>query len=108
MSDCKAHDYREISLTLRSTLILAIRPTSETRAKLLQDVNRICENCRVSVRSIRHQAQKQIKGDVKSGTIGEDEGFRKLKAVDETAMKSTREVDDLQAGLKKKIEKEDA
>lgn len=57
------------------------RPTAETRAQLVKDVNRVCENARVSIRSARHAAQKQIKEDTRTKVVGSSEAQREMKKV---------------------------
>lgn len=57
------------------------KPTAETRAQLVKDVNRVCENARVSIRSARHTAQKQIKDDTKRKVVGTSEAQQEMKKV---------------------------
>jgi hypothetical protein len=57
------------------------RPTAETRAELVKEVNRLCENAKVSIRSARHIAQKQIKSDEKRKVVSKDEANREMKEV---------------------------
>lgn len=57
------------------------RPNAESRADLMKEANRICENARVSIRTARHNAQKQIKSDEKRRVISRDEGVKEMKKV---------------------------
>lgn len=57
------------------------RPTAETRAALLKDVSRICENARVSIRSARHTGQKQLKSDVDNKVVGTSEAKKEGQQV---------------------------
>lgn len=82
------------------------RPTAETRTQLIKDINRICENARVSIRSARHIAQKQIKADINSKVVSDDEGHKEQKNMDEEASKRQKEVEEFYNSLKKKIESE--
>jgi hypothetical protein len=49
----------------------------------VKEVNRICENAKVSIRSARHIAQKQIKSDEKRKVIGTNEANGEMKRVSE-------------------------
>lgn len=44
-------------------------------------MNRVCENARISIRTARQIAQKQIRNDVRNGVVGKDEGNREMKKV---------------------------
>ncbi|KDN36480.1 ribosome recycling factor, partial [Tilletiaria anomala UBC 951] len=57
------------------------KPTVETRKELLKDISRICESARVSIRSARHAAQKQIKADIDGKIVGSSEGKALMKKV---------------------------
>lgn len=80
------------------------RPTSETRAQLSKEISKICENARVSIRTARHSAQKQIRSDEKRKVIGEDEARSEMKSIDEETKKQTAEVDKLYEQMKARIE----
>ncbi|CAO1618882.1 unnamed protein product [Parajaminaea phylloscopi] len=82
------------------------RPTAETRNQLLKDINRVCENARVSIRSARHEGQKLIKRDVDNKVIGSSEGQKEQKSLDELVKTWQKEVEDFYNDHKKKIEKE--
>lgn len=94
-------------LTRSSAPFFFSRPTADSRTKLLADINRICENARVSIRSARHSAQKQIKKDVDGKVVGKSEGDKEMKKMDEEAKSRQKEVEDLNASMKKKLESED-
>ncbi|CAO1629781.1 unnamed protein product [Sympodiomycopsis kandeliae] len=80
------------------------RPTTETRLQLLKDINRICENAKISIRSARHIGQKQIKADIDNKIIGATEGQKEQKTMDESVKKFQKEIEELYNGFKKKIE----
>lgn len=82
------------------------RPTAESRTRLIKDINRICENARVSIRSARHIGQKQIKADIDSKIVSTNEGQKEQKTMDEEARKWQKDVEEFYNGLKKKIESE--
>lgn len=69
------------------TKSLPYRPTSETRAALLKDVTRVCENARVSIRSARHAAQKQLKLDTDRKIVGSSESKKEMKTVSRREMR---------------------
>jgi ribosome recycling factor len=48
---------------------------------LVKEVNKICENAKVTIRAARHSAQKQIKSDEKRKIIGTSEGSGEMKRV---------------------------
>lgn len=80
------------------------RPTSETRSQLSKEISKICENARISIRTARHLAQKQIRNDEKRKVIGVDEGKTEMKKIDEETKKQTVEVDKLYEQMKARIE----
>lgn len=57
------------------------RPTVEARKDLIKEISKLCENARISVRSARHTAQKQIKADMDSKTVSSSEGKAEMKKV---------------------------
>ncbi|KAN0066421.1 hypothetical protein ACQY0O_000515 [Thecaphora frezii] len=79
------------------------KPTAETRQAMVKDVTRICENARVSIRSARHAAQKQIKSDVERKVIGKSEGDKEMKSIETETKKYTAEVDTLFDKTKKNL-----
>ncbi|UZJ52148.1 hypothetical protein CBS101457_001468 [Exobasidium rhododendri] len=80
------------------------RATAETRAALVKEVNKICENAKVSIRAARHSAQKQIKSDEKQKIIGTNEANGEMKRMEEETKKKTAEVDQIFERAKKQIE----
>lgn len=57
------------------------RPTVESRRDLIKEISKLCENARVSIRSARHVAQKQIKSDIDNKVVGSSEGKQEMKKV---------------------------
>ncbi|EPQ32020.1 uncharacterized protein PFL1_00218 [Pseudozyma flocculosa PF-1] len=79
------------------------KPTTETRQAMVKDVTRICENARVSIRSARHSAQKQIKSDIDRKVIGKSEGDKEMKSIETETKKHSAEVDALFEKTKKNL-----
>ncbi|KAK0536631.1 hypothetical protein OC835_001981 [Tilletia horrida] len=81
------------------------RPTAETRAKLLKDIARICENARVSIRAARHQGQKDLAADQKNKIVGSEEARKEGKKLDDETKQHTAAVDKLLEEMKNKVER---
>ncbi|CAD6889791.1 unnamed protein product [Tilletia controversa] len=81
------------------------RPTAETRAKLLKDLARICENARVSIRAARHQGQKDLASDQKRKIVGSEEARKEAKKLDEETKQHTAAVDKILEEMKNKVER---
>ncbi|PWN52649.1 ribosome recycling factor [Violaceomyces palustris] len=80
------------------------RPTSETRAQLVKDCTKICENARVSIRAARHTVQKQLKNDENRKIVSKNEAAKEMKKIEEETKKKTAEVDALFEQTKKKLQ----
>jgi ribosome recycling factor len=81
------------------------RPTAESRAQLLKDVNNVCENARVSIRVARQTAKKQIDSDVKRKVIGKDESHLEMGRIEEETKNRTAEVNKIQEDTRKRLER---
>lgn len=66
-------------------------------------MTRICENARVSIRSARHTAQKQIKTDIDNKVVGRSEGDKDMKRIEADTKKYTAQVDALFEKTKKTL-----
>ena len=69
--------------------------TEERRREYVKMVSGKAEEARVSVRNIRRSAKSEMEKLVKDGEIGEDEGKRGEKDLDEMTKKHIEQVDDL-------------
>lgn len=76
------------------------KPTAETRQNMFKEITKICENARVSIRTARHLAMKQIKADIEQRIVSKTEGDKEGKKVDVETKKFSAEVDQLLAKLK--------
>lgn len=81
------------------------RPTAETRERLAKEVNKVCENARISIRTARHHAQKQIRSDEKRRVIGKDEGMLEMKRMEDETKRRTAEVDSIQEDTRARLER---
>ncbi|MCI1936275.1 MAG: ribosome recycling factor, partial [Bifidobacteriaceae bacterium] len=61
------------------------------------------EDGKVAIRNIRRKAKESIESQVKDGDLGEDEGDRLLKELDQTTKKYADSVDALLAAKEKEI-----
>ncbi len=118
------HAHATLSLLLSHSLLHDERMTTELRQAMVKDISRICENARVSIRSARHEAQKQIKADIDNKIVGTSEGKAETKKVrsvevrpfcseltvvvasqmEDATKKWTTEVDQLFQQMKSKVE----
>ncbi|QQS21297.1 MAG: ribosome recycling factor [Candidatus Moraniibacteriota bacterium] len=58
--------------------------TEERRRDLVKGLNRLAEESRISIRTLREEAWKEIQELEKSGAMGEDDKFRGRDALQET------------------------
>ena len=78
---------------------LPIPPLSgERRRELVRQVRRYGEDCKVSLRNHRRDANEMLKEASKEGEISEDERDRGLKRVQDTTDLQTKAVDDAVGG----------
>lgn len=73
---------------------------------MLKDINKICENARNSIRVGRQNALKQIKRDVDSKVVGDNEAKKEQKLVEDETKARQKEVEDFYNSIKKKLESE--
>ena len=79
-------------------------PLSEERRKeLVKLAKRSGEETKVTIRKARHDAKEMIDGLVKEKEIGEDDGTRAQKEVEETIQKAVAEVDNIVSRREKDI-----
>jgi ribosome recycling factor len=77
--------------------------TEERRKELTKLVKRAGEDTKVVVRKARHDAKELIKGFVDEREIGEDDGERAQKEIEELIQKANTEVDQIVARKEKDI-----
>ena len=77
--------------------------TEERRKELTKLVKRAGEDTKVVVRKARHDAKELIKGFVDEREIGEDDGERAQKEIEELIQKANAEVDQIVARKEKDI-----
>ncbi len=70
--------------------------TQERRKQLAKAVGHIAEQHRVAVRQVRHDANDQLKADLKNKQISEDEEKEGLKKIQDLTNEFTTKVDALQ------------
>lgn len=69
--------------------------TGERRKEFIKVAKAKSEDARISIRSVRRKAKETIDKAVKDGEIGEDEGRRGEKDLDDTTAKYVAQVDEL-------------
>lgn len=77
--------------------------TEERRKELTKLVKRAGEDTKVVVRKARHDAKELIKGFVDEKDIGEDDGERAQKEIEELIQKAVAEVDQIVSRKEKDI-----
>jgi ribosome recycling factor len=77
--------------------------TEERRKELTKLVKRAGEDTKVVVRKARHDAKELIKGFVDEREIGEDDGERAQKEIEELIQKANTEVDQIVSRKEKDI-----
>jgi ribosome recycling factor len=77
--------------------------TEERRKELTKIVKRAGEDTKVVVRKARHDAKELIKGFVDEKDIGEDDGERAQKEIEELIQKANAEVDHIVARKEKDV-----
>jgi ribosome recycling factor len=87
-----------------STLRLVIPPLNEERRKdLAKVVKKKAEDGRVAVRNVRHKAHDELKGQLKSAEITEDDNKRMQENLQRLTDKYVKEIDSLVAAKEKEI-----
>ncbi|MBK3570393.1 MULTISPECIES: ribosome recycling factor [Streptomyces] len=69
--------------------------TGERRKEYIKVAKTKAEDSKISIRSIRRKAKEAIDKAIKDGDIGEDEGRRAEKELDDTTAKYVAQVDEL-------------
>lgn len=69
--------------------------TEDRRREFIKVAKSKAEDAKIAIRSIRRKAKEAIDKAVKDGDIGEDEGRRAEKELDDTTSKYTVQVDEL-------------
>ncbi|MCM8765794.1 MAG: ribosome recycling factor [Candidatus Omnitrophica bacterium] len=85
-------------------LKLPIPPLSkERREELLKVVKKMAEGGKIAVRSIRHDANEQIKKMEKDKLISEDDSFRNQEEVQKLTEKYIKQIDEIVKAKEKEI-----
>jgi ribosome recycling factor len=69
--------------------------TEERRKEYIKVAKTKAEDAKISIRSVRRKAKEAIEAAIKDGDIGEDEGRRAEKDLDDTTAKYVTQVDEL-------------
>ena len=69
--------------------------TEERRREFIKVAKSKGEDAKISIRGVRRKAKETIDGAVKNGDVGEDEGHRGERELDETTAKYVAQVDEL-------------
>lgn len=77
--------------------------TEDRRKDYVKLAKTKAEDGKVAIRNIRRKAKESIESQVKDGDLGEDEGDRLLKELDQTTKKYADSVDALLAAKEKEI-----
>lgn len=80
--------------------------TAERREELIKVVRRIAEDGRISIRSIRRDANDRIRRSEKESSISEDESHRLLDQVQKETDKHTENIDELLKAREQDIREE--
>jgi len=75
--------------------------SSERRAELIKLVGRLAEECRIKVRHLRDEANKEVESLFKSGELGEDMKFKFKEKIQEETEKTNKEIETV---LERKVE----
>lgn len=103
----KAVEKSDLGLTPNvdgSAIRLVIPPLNEERRKdLAKVVKKKAEDGRVAVRNVRHRAHDELKGQLKSHDITEDDNKRMQESLQRLTDKFVKEIDGLVAAKEKEI-----
>jgi ribosome recycling factor len=77
--------------------------TEQRRKELVKVINKICEEYRVGIRSIRRDSNELIKGMKKDGDIAEDQAFKAQDQIQKITDEHIKKVDDLYKEKEKEI-----
>ena len=79
------------------------QPTEERRRELVKEVAKVCEDCKVAIRSIRRDAIEYFKGLKKNSEITEDQNKDLEKEIQDITDKRCKEIDALTAEKEKEL-----
>ncbi len=83
---------------------IAIPPLTEQRRKeLAKVVNKTCEECKVSVRNIRRDANDLIKNAKKEGEVSEDDAFKAQDEIQKITDDYVKKIDEIYKEKEKEI-----
>lgn len=103
----KAVEKSDLGLTPNvdgSAIRLVIPPLNEERRKdLAKVVKKKAEDGRIAVRNVRHRAHDELKGQLKSHDITEDDNKRMQESLQRLTDKFVKEIDGLVAAKEKEI-----
>jgi ribosome recycling factor len=103
----KAVEKSDLGLTPNidgTSIRLAIPPLNEERRKeLAKLVKKKAEDGRVAVRNVRHKAHDELKGQLKSADITEDDNKRMQETLQRVTDKYVKEIDALVVAKEKEI-----
>ena len=83
--------------------IIIPQPTEESRKEMVKCLHDILEKARVSARSIREEAMKEIKKMEKDNLIGEDERFTKQDEIQKIVDEYNKKLEEKTEGKEKEI-----
>ncbi|SCK33693.1 ribosome recycling factor [Streptomyces sp. WMMB 322] len=69
--------------------------TEERRREYIKVAKGKAEDAKISIRSVRRKAKETLEAAIKDGDVGEDEGRRAEKELDDTTSKYTGQIDEL-------------
>lgn len=69
--------------------------TEERRRELVRVAHKVAEEGRIAVRNIRHDANKKVQAEEKSGEVSQDEGHRLLKEIQDLTDEHVKKIDEL-------------
>lgn len=69
--------------------------TEERRKEFVKVAHTKAEDAKISIRNARRVAKEEIQSQVKNGDIGEDDGHRAEKQLDESTAAHTAQVDEI-------------
>jgi ribosome recycling factor len=103
----KAIEKSDIGITPNvdgTTIRLVVPPlTEERRKELAKVVKKKAEDGRVAVRNVRHRAHDEIKAQLKTGDITEDDSKRMQETLQKLTDRFVKEIDGLAAAKEKEI-----
>ena len=68
--------------------------TEERRRELVKELNKVAEESRVRMRSIRDTVREEVVSKERAGELGEDDKYRLFKDIDEMTQQFSKRIDD--------------